>query len=160
LIRTHETIDKGHGRLETRQIFALATHSSKLEIAGIKQVARVYRRREILKSGKIEEEETFLITNMHRDEIDEEEFLALKREYWAIENKLHYRKDFVFGEDRSTIRAKHGPENMSFLRNFAIGLLTVNKVTNVKRCVDNIRYGSASQFHRDLHSSPSLLKAA
>ena len=125
----------------------------KLEIDGITQVARLYRKREMLKSGKVEEEEVFLITNKRYEEFDVHQFLDLKREYWAIENKLHYRKDFVFGEDRSTIRAKNGPENMSFLRNFAIGLLMANNVTNVKRCVDNIRYGTASQFHSSLHSS-------
>ena len=29
----------------------------------------------------------------------------------------------VFGEDRSTIRAKFGAQNMSSLRNFAVGIL-------------------------------------
>ncbi len=63
-----------------------------------------------------------------------------KRSYWGIENKLHYRKDFTFGEDRSTIRAKYGPQNMATLRNFALGLLLVNNVENVKRCVDNLQH--------------------
>jgi hypothetical protein len=101
----------------------------------------------ILKTGKIEKDEVFLITNMPLEELDVTGFLSLKREYWAIENKLHYRKDFVFGEDRSTIRAKNGPENMSSLRNFAVGLLMANHVDNVKRCVDNIKYGSSVEFH-------------
>jgi len=159
LIRSHKTVDKGHGRLETREIFALATHNMKLEIDGIKQVARLYREREILKSGKVETEEVFLITNMHYNELDEQGFSDLKREYWAIENKLHYRKDFVFGEDRSTIRVRYGPENMSNLRNFAIGLLMANNVKNVKRCVENIRYQNPAHFLTALHSS-TFRKAA
>jgi len=104
----------------------------------------LHRKREVLKPGKVEEETIFLITNRRYEELDVQSFLDLKQEYWAIENKLHYRKDFVFGEDRSTIRAKRGPENMSNLRNFAIGLLMANNVGNVKRCVENIRYSSAS----------------
>jgi predicted transposase YbfD/YdcC len=110
----------------------------------------VSREREILKTGKIHREEIYLITNKNHEELDAENFLELKREYWAIENKLHYRKDFVYGEDRSTIRAKNGPENMSSLRNFAVGLLMANNITNVKRCVDNIKYGSATDFHQSL----------
>ena len=66
--------------------------------------------------------------------------MNLKRSYWDVENKLHYRKDFVFGEDRSTIRAKHGPQNMASLRNFAIGFLLANKIGNVKRCVENLKH--------------------
>lgn len=154
-MRSCTTVDNEHGRLETRQIFALATHNTQLEIAGIKQVARVCRERELLKSDRVEKEEIFLITNMPHEQLNAEEFLRLKREYWAIENKLHYRKDFVFEEDRSTIRAGHGPENMSCMRNFAIGLLSANGVQNIKRCVDNLRYGDPSQFYSSL-----LLKAA
>jgi predicted transposase YbfD/YdcC len=67
------------------------------------------------------------------------QFMNYKRDYWHIENKLHYVKDFVFGEDRSTIRKKYGPQNMAALRNFAIGFLNCNHITNIKRCVDNLR---------------------
>jgi predicted transposase YbfD/YdcC len=98
------------------------------------------RTREICKSGKITTESVYLITNLTIDQADAAQIMNLKREYWAIENKLHYRKDFVFGEDRSTIRAKFGPQNMATLRNFAISFLMANSVDNVKRCVDNFKY--------------------
>ncbi|WP_428352922.1 hypothetical protein [Methyloprofundus sp.] len=35
----------------------------------------------------------------------------------------HYIIDWVFDEDRSTIRTGYGPENMTRLRRFAIGLI-------------------------------------
>ncbi len=73
--------------------------------------------------------------------------MQLKREYWAIENKLHYRKDFVFGEDRSTIRAEHGPQNMATLRNFAVSFLMANGIKNVKRCVENFKYQKSEDIH-------------
>jgi len=87
-----------------------------------------------------------LITNLAFEQLDAEAFMELKRSYWSIENKLHYRKDFVFGEDRSTIRKKHGPQNMSTLRNFAIGFLMVNDITNVKRCVENLQHNPLAFF--------------
>lgn len=80
-----------------------------------------------------------MITNLDSSQADAQRLLSLKRSYWEIENKLHYRKDFEFGEDRSTIRARHGPQNMATLRNVAIGLITANGITNVKRCVDNLQ---------------------
>ena len=143
-------MDKAHGRLEERAILALATDGTQLLFDGIKQVAKLYRRREVIKTGKVQKETVFIITNLSHKEASAEKLMQLKRQYWEIENKLHYRKDFVFGEDRSTIRAGHGPENMSTLRNFAISLLMANKVDNVKRCVDNLRYQSASRFSQEL----------
>lgn len=140
LIRSHTTVEKGHGRLETRSISILATHRTGLAIEGVNQIARLTRVREILKYGKTSVDEVFLITNLTYDELDAAAFANLKRSYWAIENKLHYRKDFTFGEDRSTIRMKHGPQNMATLRNFALGLLLANNIGNVKRCVDNLQH--------------------
>lgn len=83
-----------------------------------------------------------VITNIPFDAADAPRLLEMNRSYWNIENGLHYRKDMVFAEDRSTIRAKHGPANMAALRNFAIGLMLSNNITNVKRCVDNLRHNS------------------
>ena len=111
---------------------------------GINQIGRLRRTREVLKYGKKSEEEIFLITNLDYDLLNAPAFLDLKRSYWGIENKLHYRKDFVFGEDRSTIRAKFGPQNMSTLRNFAIGFPLANGIENVKRCVDNLQHDTYS----------------
>ena len=133
-------MDKGHGRLEQRSIKVIAILDADLGIPGIKQAARLRRTREILKWGKKSEETVFLITNLSYDQLDAQEFLRLKRAYWTIENQLHHRKGLVFGEDRSTIRAGRGPQNMSALRNFAIGLLLANGIGNVKRCVDNLQH--------------------
>ena len=36
---------------------------------------------------------------------------------------MHYMLDWDFDEDRSRIRTGHGPENMTRLRRFAIGVL-------------------------------------
>ena len=79
-----------------------------------------------------------------------EELLQLNRDYWKIENQLHYIKDFVFNEDRSTIRNKNGAHNMNSLRNFAISFFRLHEVINIKRCVENIRYASSSDFIKSI----------
>lgn len=150
LIRNYKTIDKQHGRFEQREIFALATHNSWIEFDGVKQIAILHRKREVKQTRKEQEEAVCLITNIDCTQADAERLLQLKRDYWQVENGLHYRKDFVFGEDRSTIRRGHGPQNMSTLRNFAIGLLLSNDIGNVKRCVENLRYSPASKYHHAL----------
>jgi predicted transposase YbfD/YdcC len=140
LLYSHECIEKGHGRLERRSISVLSTEHTKLLFPGVQQVAHLRRTRENLKTGRKSEDEVFLISDSPFERVTAEQLMKLKREYWEIENKLHYRRDFVFGEDRSTIRAQHGPQNMASLCNFAIGLLTNLGIDNIKRCVDNLRH--------------------
>ena len=48
--------------------------------------------------------------------------LAINRGHWAIES-VHYRIDWNYDEDRSRIRTGFGPENISRLRRFALGVL-------------------------------------
>ena len=88
------------------------------------------------------EEIVYLITNAPESELSAQSLLELKRSYLDVENKLHYIKDFVFGEDRSTIRAKNGPQNMSALRNLAVSIYNASGSKNIKRFVDNIKYNN------------------
>ena len=48
--------------------------------------------------------------------------LAINRGHWAIES-VHYIIDWNFDEDRSRIRTGFGPENITRLRRFAVGIL-------------------------------------
>lgn len=156
IVRHCTTVDKGHGRIEKREIFVIETSNSGLNFEGVAQIAKLKRARTIIKSGKTTEEEIYLITNLSIEQAEAEQLMFLKRDYWSIENKLHYRKDFVFGEDRSTIRAEHGPANMASLRNFANSLLMANEINNVKRCVDNLKYQNPSILHQSLFPAKRL----
>ena len=134
------TTNKGHGRLELREIVAVDSSTASFKIPGIQQVAQITRETTILRTNKTTTRQVLLITNLPLEAATAEELLWMNRFYWQIENGLHYHKDLVFGEDRSTIRTKHGPANMATLRNFAIGLLLSNDIGNIKRCVDNLKH--------------------
>lgn len=60
-----------------------------------------------------------------------EQILAVNRGHWVIENSCHYILDHLYDEDRSRISKGHGPENMTRLRRFAIGLIKSKGCTNV-----------------------------
>jgi hypothetical protein len=60
-----------------------------------------------------------------------EQILRDNRQHWSIENSCHYILDWTFGEDRSRISKGYGPENITRLRTFAIGLLKIKGVSNV-----------------------------
>ena len=48
--------------------------------------------------------------------------LAVNRGHWSIES-VHYIIDWNYDEDRSQIRTGFGPENITRLRRFAVGIL-------------------------------------
>jgi hypothetical protein len=57
--------------------------------------------------------------------------LTINRGHWSIENSCHYILDWNFDEDRSRIRTGYGPENISRLRRFAIGVIKAKRVRSV-----------------------------
>ena len=52
---------------------------------------RIEREREILKTGKRSIEVTWSLTSLGTDRAGPEELLALVRNHWHIENRLHLR---------------------------------------------------------------------
>jgi hypothetical protein len=49
--------------------------------------------------------------------------LKLKRGHWGIENKLHWVKDVVLGEDKSPIHVGAGPQVVGAIRNTVLNVL-------------------------------------
>ncbi|MDP2602099.1 MAG: ISAs1 family transposase, partial [Deltaproteobacteria bacterium] len=62
---------------------------------------------------------------------DPKRLLDINRGHWTIENSCHYILDWNFDEDRCRIRTGHGPENVTRLRRFAIGLIKSKGAKNV-----------------------------
>ena len=80
----------------------------------------VEREREILKTGKRSIEVTWSLTSLGAERAGPEELLALVRNHWHIENRLHYVRDFTYDEDRCRAYVRHLPRNLACLTNVAI----------------------------------------
>ncbi|HEY2417841.1 MAG TPA: transposase [Steroidobacteraceae bacterium] len=93
-----------------------------LDFPYVKQVARIERVRLRLKDQTEQRETVFCITSLTPDKADAPRLLQLNRGHWAIENRLHYVRDWTFDEDRSQVRKRAAPHLMASLRNLAIGL--------------------------------------
>ena len=76
---------------------------------GRRQAMRIEREREILKTGKRSIEVTWSLTSLGTDRAGPEELLALVRNHWHIENRLHYVRDFTYDEDRCRAYVRHLP---------------------------------------------------
>lgn len=118
-MKTAETVEKEHGRLEIRKIAVSAEVASHLGWSGAAQVARIERTRET--GGKVSTETAYIVTSLTASEASPERLLDLTRTHWAIENRLHYVRDVSFNEDRSRVRA--GARALAAIRNLALYLI-------------------------------------
>lgn len=75
-----------------------------------------------VKSAKRRTHTAYAITSLTPQAASPQRLLALNRGHWTIE-AMHHVLDWSFDEDRSRIRTGHGPQNMTRLRRFAIGLI-------------------------------------
>ncbi len=51
------------------------------------------------------------------------DFAAAVRDHWAIENRLHWSLDVIFGEDTRHLSEDNAPQNFSLLTKMALNLL-------------------------------------
>lgn len=122
-----QEMSKEHGRLEQRSIRCTKQLNTYLNFPHVHQVYEITRYREDIKTGKESYETVYGITN--RPDLTPKEILEINRKHWSIENSCHHILDTSFQEDKSCIRTGYGPENMTCLRRFAIGLLYIKKKT-------------------------------
>ena len=71
------------------------------------------------------------ITSRTPEQANAQQVLQTNRNHWSIENGCHYILDWNFDEDRSRIRTGHGPDNISRLRRFAVGIIKSKGVDSV-----------------------------
>lgn len=100
-----------------------------LDWPGVEQVCVLERVRRI--KGAEQRETVFAITSLTRREAPAARLLELARGHWGIENRLHWVKDVVLGEDACRVRSGRGPQILSGLRNAALRLLHKNGLGQV-----------------------------
>jgi len=118
-------LDKGHGRIENRQLRCLPTDPQTLGLAGVAQVLRIHRHVQQVRKGKVikeTDEIAFALTSYWPEEAGPERLLELVRDHWSIENGQHYRRDRTQDEDRCTVSDTTAARNLSLFRSLAIFL--------------------------------------
>lgn len=111
-----------HGRIETRRIWCSTELNDYLDFPHVGQVFQIDRETVYKKTGKKSYESALGITSQTPSEASPERVLAINRGHWTIES-THHIIDWNFDEDRGRIRTGFGPENITRLRRFAVGIL-------------------------------------
>jgi len=129
--RTARTVDKGHGRLEIREVVASTELTEFLadKWTGVAQVFRLVRT--VTKKGKTSEEVVHGLTALSPAQASAEDLLALVRQHWAIENRLHWRRDVTLREDDCQVRKGEAPRVLAVLNSCLLALLDFVGVSNV-----------------------------
>jgi predicted transposase YbfD/YdcC len=133
----HKEVNKGHGRLETREIWTSTQMNAYFakDWAGLIQAYMI--KRTVVEKGKERVEIVYGMTNLSRKKADAKQFIQLNRKHWSIENRLHHRRDVTLGEDASQTRVKSAPEVLAALNG---GLLALMDFLGVKNVAKQMRY--------------------
>jgi predicted transposase YbfD/YdcC len=117
------TVRRAHGRREERTLWAAAAPPD-LGFPWVRQLLRLDRRVVEAATGAVRTEETvYALTSLAPEQARPRELLRLWQRHWWIENKLHWVRDAVFGEDAATTRTGTAPQALAAFRNLALSLL-------------------------------------
>ena len=122
----HQTVDKGHGRIESRSYFCLDTkHFQLAHIDNFHDIKTIIQATHIRESANGQSsEKLYFISSL---ECDAQKVGNVIRGHWAIENSLHHVLDVTYCEDDDRTRKDHAPANLSLLRKVAISCINRNK---------------------------------
>lgn len=119
-----QTVNKGHGRIEIRQCWALSDpralevlghHEGWRKLTSLVMVQRARRR-----GNQVQTKTAYFISSLPPEA---DRLLRAVRQHWRIENSLHWVLDVIFHEDDARLRIGDGAENFAILRRMVLNLL-------------------------------------
>lgn len=142
-VRVTETVDKDHGRIEVRKhavtdavgwLTDRHPHWHTIRSIGMIEASRAV-------AGSVSVERRYYVSSLPADP---ELFAKASRSHWGIENSLHYVLDVAFREDACSIRNGNAPENMAWMRKFAVTLVRMDKESkrSVKSRIKKLAWSS------------------
>ena len=138
-----EPLTLAHGRIEQRCIWTSTTLNDYLDFPRVGQVFVIERPTIEKTTGETSTETVYGLTSHTPHSANAAAVLAFNRGHWGVENGCHYILDWNWDEDRCTIRTGHGPENITALRRFAIGVIRSKSrdtvAATIQRLARNVR---------------------
>ena len=120
-VSRHQTLEKSHGRIETRSVTALNQIdwlTKRHDWPGLKSIVMVESVREII-GGKTEHETRYYISSLAADAAQQGDAI---RSHWGVEAH-HWVMDMVFRDDECRIRKANAPANFTTIKHMAGNLL-------------------------------------
>lgn len=141
----HTTVDRGHGRIETRTIWCSKCVPEKITASFpyARQVFTIERVTTDLKGNELRRDVSQGITSLSPQSVSPALVLQYARGHWEIENRIHWVRDVTYDEDRSQVRTGVGPRLMATLRNLCISLhRLMGRATNIASAIRKCMFDS------------------
>ena len=121
-----ETVEKDHGRLETRRCYVfdqLQCLDKPSQWKGLRCFAVLESERAI--NGKTACERRLYISSLAPDA---QRIAHAVRAHWSVENRLHWTMDVVFNDDQMRARTKAAAHNLAVLKHITLNLIRIDPI--------------------------------
>ena len=121
-----KTVEKGHGRIETRECIIsedISWLNNRTEWNSLHGIGAIYC--DIEENDSKSKQSHYFIYSCKG--LNAEQIMKHKRSHWSIENNLHWVLDMAFREDESRARKDNSAENFNVLRQIALNILKSEK---------------------------------
>lgn len=110
--------------MQTWGVHAFAVEPLTLDFPYARTIVVVRSTRTLKKSGQSSQESRYYLSNRLPEEHTDPQWLGLIRGHWAgVENRNHWRRDALMGEDHSRSRHPTLLANLALIRNALLAVL-------------------------------------
>src|SRR5690606_22283116 len=121
----HQEIDKGHGRIETREVRVVEDLDWLPNASKWKNLACLIEVRSIRQETGKAVGEVFRRFYISSRRASAKDFAKWIRQHWNIENNCHWVADVIFKEDDILMDRGHSAENLGLFRRLAMNMAAV-----------------------------------
>ena len=121
----HQEIDKGHGRIETREVRVVEDLDWLPNADKWKKLACLIEVRSTRQKIGSATNKVFRRLYISSRRASAKDFAKWIRQHWSVENNCHWIADVIFEEDDNLMDRGHSAENMGLFRRLAMNIAAV-----------------------------------
>jgi predicted transposase YbfD/YdcC len=128
--------DRSHGVVKTWSCWI--TDAREMQFPHIAQVACILREVRSLAGENLSKDIAIQLTSRSPAGMSAADMNRHTRGHWGIENKSHYIRDTVYGEDSNQSWKGNGPQSLASLRDLAAGLFRLKGVKTIREATETV----------------------
>ena len=114
----------GHGRVDQRGLILRPVEPMAIDFPFARTIVGIQSQRTIKRSGLTTTEWRFYLSSQEAAERTDADWITLIRGHWGgVENRNHWRRDALWGEDKTRSRRANLVANLALLRSGLFALL-------------------------------------